>query len=144
MDKIISRLSYSVFKLPNLQELLMRMTLDSICKVGFGVEIGTLDPNLPDNQFAKAFDMANTIVTLRFIDPLWKVKRFLNMGSEAVLHQCIKTIDGFTYNVIKRRKAETEEAGGTNKVLKVTKFQQLFHFHFNHFLTPPPPLFIIR
>lgn len=47
------------------QELLMRMTLDSICKVGFGVEIGTLAPNLPDNQFAKAFDTANIIVTYR-------------------------------------------------------------------------------
>ena len=41
----------------SVQELLVRMTLDSICKVGFGVEIGTLAPNLPDNHFAKAFDL---------------------------------------------------------------------------------------
>ena len=46
----------------------MTMTLDSICKVGFGVEIGTLAPNLPDNCFAQAFDTVNIIVTLRFID----------------------------------------------------------------------------
>ncbi|KAL0327159.1 UNVERIFIED_CONTAM: cytochrome [Sesamum angustifolium] len=103
----------------DMQELLMRMTLDSICKVGFGVEIGTLVPDLPDNQFAKAFDMANTIVTLRFIDPLWKVKKFFNVGSEAVLDQSIKTIDDFTYSVIKRRKAEIEESEGINKDEKV-------------------------
>lgn len=87
----------------------MRMTLDSICKVGFGVEIGTVAPNLPENQFAKAFDSANITVTLRFIDPLWKMKKFFNVGSEAVLDRDIKIIDDFTYSVIRRRKAEIEE-----------------------------------
>ncbi|KAL0372478.1 UNVERIFIED_CONTAM: cytochrome [Sesamum calycinum] len=111
---ILCQASYSNQEI-DMQELLMRMTLDSICKVGFGVEIGTLVPDLPDNQFAKAFDMANTIVTLRFIDPLWKVKKFFNVGSEAVLDQSIKTIDDFTYSVIKRRKAEIEESEGINK-----------------------------
>ncbi|KAF5449606.1 hypothetical protein F2P56_030034, partial [Juglans regia] len=108
-------------------ELLMRMTLDSICKVGFGVEIGTLAPSLPDNRFAQAFDTANIIVTLRFIDPLWKIKKFLNVGSEALLDKSIKIIDDFTYSVIRRRKAEIEEAratGGNNKVIK----QKLSYF----------------
>lgn len=94
----------------------MRMTLDSICKVGFGVEIGTLAPNLPDNKFAKAFDSANITVTLRFIDPLWKLKKIFNVGSEAVLHQDIKTIDHFTYSVITRRKAEIQTTGHEQKV----------------------------
>lgn len=88
----------------------MRMTLDSICKVGFGVEIGTLAPDLPENRFAKAFDTANMIVTLRFIDPLWKLKKFLNIGSEALLGKSIKVVDDFTYSVIRRRKAEIFEA----------------------------------
>ncbi|KAI4373862.1 hypothetical protein MLD38_011928 [Melastoma candidum] len=100
-------LQASMNNLPiDMQDLLMRMTLDSICKVGFGVEIGTLAPDLPDNLFAKAFDMANIIVTLRFIDPLWRIKRFLNIGSEALLDKSIKMIDEFTYSVIKRRKSE--------------------------------------
>ncbi|CAK9136316.1 unnamed protein product [Ilex paraguariensis] len=103
----------------DMQELLMRMTLDSICKVGFGVEIGTLAPHLPDNCFAQAFDTANIIVTLRFIDPLWKLKKFLNMGSEAILDQSIKTIDDFTYSVIRRRKAEIEGAQETHKNDKI-------------------------
>ncbi|XP_024192623.1 cytochrome P450 704B1 isoform X2 [Rosa chinensis] len=94
----------------DMQELLMRMTLDSICKVGFGVEIGTLAPDLPDNQFAQAFDTANIIVTYRFIDPLWKIKKFLNWGSEALLDKSMKTIDDFTYSVIRKRKSEIKDA----------------------------------
>ncbi|KAM7269211.1 hypothetical protein ACFE04_024708 [Oxalis oulophora] len=119
--KLFNILSHSSFdnQQVDMQELLMRMTLDSICKVGFGVEIGTLAPNLPDNQFARAFDMANIIVTLRFIDPLWKVKKFLNVGSEALLDRSMKVIDDFTYSVIRRRKAEimeTQQIDTTNKI----------------------------
>ncbi|KAG5008946.1 hypothetical protein JHK87_017461 [Glycine soja] len=78
-------------------------------QVGFGVEIGTLAPNLPENSFAHAFDTANIIVTLRFIDPLWKIKKMLSIGSEAQLGKSIKVIDDFTYSVIRRRKAEIED-----------------------------------
>ncbi|KAB1208111.1 hypothetical protein CJ030_MR7G013032 [Morella rubra] len=88
-------------------------------QVGFGVEIGTLAPNLPNNAFAKAFDTANIIVTLRFIDPLWKIKKFLNVGSEALLDKSIKIVDDFTYSVIRRRKAEIEEARRTGKNNKI-------------------------
>ncbi|KAK1308480.1 hypothetical protein QJS10_CPA09g01545 [Acorus calamus] len=100
----------------DMQELFMRMTLDSICKVGFGVEIGTLSPRLPDNRFAKAFDMANIIVTLRFIDPFWRIKRFLHIGSEALLKQSINLIDEFTYGVIRKRKGEIERTHGSGKM----------------------------
>ncbi|CAI0405963.1 unnamed protein product [Linum tenue] len=107
----------------DMQELLMRMTLDSICKVGFGVEIGTLAPDLPENQFAQAFDTANIIVTLRFIDPLWRIKKLFNAGSEALLDKSIKIINDFTYSVIRRRKAELEEAQATDKDNKVVRRQ---------------------
>ncbi|KAM0961643.1 hypothetical protein FF1_021016 [Malus domestica] len=109
LHSILSRASFQGQQI-DMQELLMRMTLDSICKVGFGVEIGTLAPNLPDNHFTKAFDTANIIVTLRFIDPLWRIKRYLNVGSEALLDKSIQTIDNFTYSVIQRRKAEIKES----------------------------------
>ncbi|CAO2828758.1 unnamed protein product [Amaranthus hypochondriacus] len=112
----------------DMQELLMRMTLDSICKVGFGVEIGTLAPELPENSFARAFDIANTIVTLRFIDPLWKIKKFLNLGSEALLSQSIKIIDDFTYSVIRRRKAEIVEAKKTSNTNVKMKHDILSRF----------------
>ncbi|EAZ25728.1 hypothetical protein OsJ_09563 [Oryza sativa Japonica Group] len=103
----------------DMQELFMRMTLDSICKVGFGVEIGTLSPDLPENSFAQAFDAANIIVTLRFIDPLWRLKKFLHVGSEALLEQSMKLVDDFTYSVIRRRKAEILQARASGKQEKI-------------------------
>ncbi|XP_020519837.1 cytochrome P450 704B1 isoform X2 [Amborella trichopoda] len=109
LSNILSQASYCGHEV-DIQELLMRMTLDSICKVGFGVEIGTLSIDLPENSFARAFDTANIIVTLRFIDPLWRIKRFLHVGSEALLKQSIQQIDDFTYSVISKRKFEIKEA----------------------------------
>ncbi|EOY01871.1 Cytochrome P450 - like 10 [Theobroma cacao] len=117
LHSILNQASFSNLEI-DMQDLLMRMTLDSICKVGFGVEIGTLAPSLPDNCFAQAFDTANIIVTLRFVDPLWRLKRFLNVGSEALLGKSIKVIDEFTYNVIRRRKAEINETRDTCKTSK--------------------------
>ncbi|EPS61936.1 hypothetical protein M569_12857, partial [Genlisea aurea] len=118
LHQILLRSSYEDRKQVDMQELLMRMTLDSICKVGFGVEIRTLDSDSPDNRFAEGFDAANTAVTLRFIDPFWRVKRFLNMGSEAVLSRSIRIIDDFTYSVIKTRKSEMEETKNQGKMNK--------------------------
>ncbi|PKA65871.1 Cytochrome P450 704C1 [Apostasia shenzhenica] len=106
LSTILSQVSQERSRSVDMQDLFMRMTLDSICKVGFGVEIGTLSPELPDNDFARAFDMANMIVTQRFIDPLWKLKKLLGVGSEAILTKSIKVIDEFTYNVIHKRKTE--------------------------------------
>ncbi|XP_021746999.1 cytochrome P450 704B1-like [Chenopodium quinoa] len=119
--KLLNILSQASFehRSVDMQELLMRMTLDSICKVGFGVEIGTLAPDLPENAFARAFDTANIIVTLRFIDPLWKLKKFFNVGSEALLSESITIIDDFTYSVIRRRKAEIEEAKRSSNNIKM-------------------------
>ncbi|KAI3895072.1 hypothetical protein MKW92_017244 [Papaver armeniacum] len=89
-------------------------SLDSICKVGFGVEIGTLAYELPDNLFAKAFEYASSTVTYRFMNPLWRLKKFFNVGSEALFVQSIQVIDEFTYNLIHKRKAELHEAAKSN------------------------------
>ncbi|XP_002963764.2 cytochrome P450 704B1 [Selaginella moellendorffii] len=92
----------------DMQDLFMRMTLDSICKLGFGVEIGTLSASLPENKFAIAFDNANAWVTNRFVDPFWKVGSLLKLGREAQLAKNAKIVDDFTYNVIKTRRAELQ------------------------------------
>ncbi|KAI3949479.1 hypothetical protein MKW92_042857 [Papaver armeniacum] len=98
----------------DMQELLLRMTLDSICKVGFGVEIGTLALELPDNRFAKACEDATSTVMFRFINPLWRLMKFFNVGSEALFVQSIQVIDEFTYKLIHKRKAELHEVAKSN------------------------------
>ncbi|KAJ7514493.1 hypothetical protein O6H91_23G046200 [Diphasiastrum complanatum] len=98
-----------------MQDLFARLTLDSICKVGFGVELGVLSPSLPDNPFAIAFDNANVIVTMRFFDPFWKLKRLLNVGHEASLKKSAKVIDEFIYRVIHSRRSEIQDSRAFHK-----------------------------
>lgn len=88
----------------------MRLTLDSICKIGFGVDIGSLSPLLPAIPFARAFDEANRLIIRRYIDFTWKLKRYLNVGAEAQLRQCVQVVDSFIYKVIETRRAEMDAA----------------------------------
>ncbi|KAF6162838.1 hypothetical protein GIB67_029107 [Kingdonia uniflora] len=66
----------------NLQELLMKCTLASIFKVGFGTELNSLsESDEIGYQFSKVFDDDNVNVYWRYMDPSWKIKRMLNIGS---------------------------------------------------------------
>ncbi|KAF2282652.1 hypothetical protein GH714_043762 [Hevea brasiliensis] len=62
----------------DMQDVLMRCTLDSIFKVGFGVELNCLEGYSKEGTaFMKAFDDSNALVYWRYVDPFWKLKRFL-------------------------------------------------------------------
>lgn len=90
-----------------LQDMLMRYTLDSIFKVGFGVDLSCLEgANKEGVEFMKAFDEANALVYWRFVDPSWKLKRALNIGSESVLRRNIKVIDEFVHGLIKKKRRQ--------------------------------------
>ncbi|KAF6160301.1 hypothetical protein GIB67_019070 [Kingdonia uniflora] len=91
----------------DLQELLMKCTLDSIFKVGFGTELNSLSGSDEIGyQFSKAFDDANVSVYWRYVDPSWKIKRILNIGSEASLRRNIKVIDAFVLRLIRRKRKQ--------------------------------------
>ncbi|XP_017429429.2 cytochrome P450 704C1 [Vigna angularis] len=104
--RIISELSHQgqVF---DMQDMLMRCTLDSIFKVGFGAELNCLEGSRKEgSKFMKAFDESNALIYWRYVDPFWKLKRFLNIGCEATLKRNIRIIDGFVHEVINTRKAQ--------------------------------------
>ena len=83
----------------------MRMALDSIFKVGFGVELNCLEGSSKEGiEFMKAFDDSNPLVIWRYVDPFWKLKRFLNIGSEAILNKNVKIIDNFVNGVIQTKR----------------------------------------
>ncbi|GMJ01571.1 cytochrome P450, family 704, subfamily A, polypeptide 2 [Hibiscus trionum] len=90
----------------DLHDLFMKSAMESIFKVGFGIDLNCLDWNNNDEgtNVTKAFDDANEMMNLRFFDPLWKLKRFLNIGSEASLKKNIKVVDKFIYNIISTKK----------------------------------------
>ena len=85
----------------------MKSTLDSIFKVGFGFDLDTLSGlNEASNRFMKAFDDANGLVFWRFVDLLWRVKRFLNIGGEAALRENIRIVDNFVYDLIRNKREQ--------------------------------------
>ena len=83
----------------------MRCTLDSIFIVGFGVELNCLEGSSKEGiAFMKAFDDSNALVYWRYVDPFWKLKRFLNIGSEAALKKKIKILDAFVHGAIRTKR----------------------------------------
>ncbi|KAK4379322.1 hypothetical protein RND71_001184 [Anisodus tanguticus] len=93
----------------DMQELLMRCSLDSIFKVGFGVDLNCLDGSGgDDNEFIKAFDDSNALTYWRYVDPFWKLKRYFNIGSEFLLKKNIKFIREFVDGLIRTRRLQLE------------------------------------
>uniref|UniRef100_A0ACD6AJ25 Uncharacterized protein n=1 Tax=Avena sativa TaxID=4498 RepID=A0ACD6AJ25_AVESA len=88
----------------DMHDLFMRSTLDSIFKIGFGVSLGGLSGSSQEGAaFARAFDDASEQVLCRFFDLLWKVKRVLNVSSEAAMKRSVRTINDFVYAVIDKK-----------------------------------------
>nr|XP_043612914.1 cytochrome P450 704C1-like isoform X2 [Erigeron canadensis] len=110
--KLVNKVSESVVHNQNfdLQALLMRSTLDSIFKVGFGFDLDTLSgSDEASNQFMIAFDDSNYILYGRYVDVLWRVKRYLNIGSEAALKKNVKLIDKFVYGLIQLKREQMKK-----------------------------------
>lgn len=85
----------------------MKLALDSIFKVGFGIDLNT-QSGLDEfgNRFTKAFDESNVIVFWRYVDLLWRIKRFLNISLEASLKQNLKVIDDVIFELIQRKREQ--------------------------------------
>ncbi|XP_024019052.1 cytochrome P450 704C1 isoform X1 [Morus notabilis] len=89
----------------DMQDLLMRSTLDSIFKVGFGVQLNCLEGSTKEGtEFMKAFDETNALISWRYVDPFWKLKKIFNIGSEASLKKNVKVIDRFVNQVISKKR----------------------------------------
>ncbi|KAL6606288.1 hypothetical protein ACP70R_041941 [Stipagrostis hirtigluma subsp. patula] len=98
----------------NMQELLMKTTMDSIFEVGFGFDLNTLSGSDESSiQFSDAFDEANSIVYHRYVDLFWQLKRYFNIGSEAKLKRNIKIIDDFVMKLIHQKREHMD--GQDNK-----------------------------
>jgi hypothetical protein len=88
----------------------MKSTLDSIFKVGFGVDLNSLsDSDEFGNRFSKAFDDSNFIVYWRYVDVLWRTKPFLNIGLEASLKENLKVINDFIFELIRCKREQMKD-----------------------------------
>lgn len=85
----------------DIQDLFMKATLDSIFRVAFGIDLDTIGgSNKEGVVFGKAFDEANAMTLWRYVDVSWRVKRALNVGSEASLKRSGRVMDEFVYKLI--------------------------------------------
>ncbi|KAK7280043.1 hypothetical protein RJT34_25105 [Clitoria ternatea] len=86
LARIVSEAAIS--NIIELQDLFLKSTLDFVCKVILGVELDTVCGNYKEGtEFSKAFDEASAALMFRYFNFLWKINRFLNIGSEAVLRR---------------------------------------------------------
>lgn len=91
----------------------MRAGLDSIFKVGFGVDLNCLvGSNKEGIELMEAFDEANALIYWRYVDPLWRLKRYFNFGAEAALRKNIKIIDAFVNRLISMKRELLAEQRG--------------------------------
>lgn len=105
----------------------MKSGMDSIFKIGFGVELGVLSGLEEGIAFSKAFDEASCQIVYRYFDVFWKAKRFLNVGSEAKMKKNILLIDDFVYEVISRKiKLWTEQGKDTVSIQYISKIPVRF------------------
>uniref|UniRef100_A0A7N0UZL8 Cytochrome P450 n=1 Tax=Kalanchoe fedtschenkoi TaxID=63787 RepID=A0A7N0UZL8_KALFE len=60
------------------------------------------------------------LVYRRYVDPIWKIKRALNVGSESLIKKHMKVIDDFAYGVIKAKRQQMKsmrESGEKEDIL---------------------------
>ncbi|XP_045804437.1 cytochrome P450 704C1-like [Trifolium pratense] len=109
---IVSEAANSNTKI-EIQDLFMKSTLDSIFKVAFGTELDSMcGTNEEGKNFAIAFDSANALTLYRYVDVFWKIKKFLNLGSEATLRKNAQIVHEFLIKLITTKIEEMRNSKG--------------------------------
>ncbi|KAL3519813.1 hypothetical protein ACH5RR_017962 [Cinchona calisaya] len=90
----------------DLQDLLLRLTLDNICGLTFGKDPETLSPELPKNPFAIAFDSATEATLQRLLYPgcLWRLKKIFHFGAEMRLKKSLEVVESYMSDALDARK----------------------------------------
>ncbi|KAL1331418.1 hypothetical protein HN51_048682 [Arachis hypogaea] len=101
-----------------IQDLFMKSTLDSIFQVAFGTELDSMCGSSEEGKnFADAFETSSMLTLFRYVDVFWKIKKFLNVGSEAVLRKNTKILNDFVFKLINIRmqQLQTSKDDSANK-----------------------------
>ncbi|KAL6131919.1 hypothetical protein ACLB2K_070292 [Fragaria x ananassa] len=108
----------------DIQDLFLKSTLDSIVMILLGFDLDTLSGtnNEESIQFSNASDESNGATLYRVFDIFWKIKRFLNIGSEAMIKENIKVVDKFVYNLINRKIETLQNSEDDELPLKKSDF----------------------
>ncbi|XP_062114120.1 cytochrome P450 CYP94D108-like [Humulus lupulus] len=102
----------------DLQDIFQRLGFDISFKMAFNVDLACLGGTHHESTVAgdevimTAYQDATKLSTNRFISPLWKVKKFLNLGSEKRLRESITTVHEFVDKIIRSRINKGGRGGG--------------------------------
>ncbi|PWN48522.1 putative P450 oxidoreductase, partial [Violaceomyces palustris] len=91
----------------NIQELFFRFTLSSFVKIAFDQDTGSLSkPDQPD-EFGDAFNFAQKVLDMRFVQPWWKLTEMFNeTGTKMTASR--KIIDKFTDEIVTTRREQVK------------------------------------
>ncbi|KAG7376656.1 hypothetical protein PHYBOEH_001366 [Phytophthora boehmeriae] len=87
-----------------MKSLLSKLTADVFTQICFGVDLKALD----DPECSHAVDTALEVLQIRLHSPvwMWKLKRFLNIGSERELQDSMKAVHDSVQKIVTRSTAE--------------------------------------
>ncbi|KAI7992835.1 Cytochrome P450 94A2 [Camellia lanceoleosa] len=114
----------------DLQDILQRFAFDNICKIAFGHDLAYLQPSVPQEKFAVAFETAVLLSSQRsnVIHPVyWKIKQFLDIGSEKQLRISVNEVQEFAKELIKEKKQELGEKSSLESVDLLSRFLSSGH-----------------
>jgi len=95
----------------------MKSTLDSIFQVAFGTELDSMCGSSQEGKiFADAFDTSSALTLYRYVDVFWKIKKFLNIGSEAKLRKTTEILNEFVFKLINTRILQMQISKGDSGV----------------------------
>ncbi|TPX30810.1 hypothetical protein SmJEL517_g05712 [Synchytrium microbalum] len=110
--------AHSMGGIVELQDLLLRATMDSFTLIALGKSTDAIDGKgkldndgvyvLPRERFMDAFDGANTISADRFNMPFWEIWEYWD-GTSAKMNQHLALIEDFAKNVINSKRAKMAE-----------------------------------
>jgi cytochrome P450 len=101
----------------DLQDVLERFAFDTICMVAFGhdpccLAHGGGELAEAKSEFMRTFGEAQDLIVARFLDPVevsWKIKKWLNVGTERRLKKAIADIHGFAMDIVRARRRQSAE-----------------------------------
>ncbi|KAL5204243.1 hypothetical protein ABZP36_009114 [Zizania latifolia] len=110
-NRLLPRLRGAGDVVLDMQDLLERFAFDTICMVAFGhdprclADGGELEE--AKSEFMHTFGEAQELVVARFLDSIevsWKIKKWLNVGTERRLKKAIADVHAFAMDVVRARR----------------------------------------
>ncbi len=94
----------------DLKDLFFRTSMDSICKIAFDYDVGSMTSE-EKPEFAKAIDWCTNYLFYRLLNPLWKIKKIANLKDEDDYKTKIDLLNNLCHDIISKKKEDEDYSG---------------------------------